>query len=142
MNIRKVSYLLYTCPLLAVANIKGHAPGGGTVLALTCNKRVMTRGGHVIGLNEVEVGLPVPVWIIDMFVDACGTKAARDLLPFGTKMNADSALDIGLVDAVADNEEKSWEEVELIFKKAFPLNLKAVKLTYAGINEEFLKSKY
>eukprot|EP01135_Chromosphaera_perkinsii_P012100 Nk52_evm38s2579 gene=Nk52_evmTU38s2579 len=138
-DIRRVSFLIYTSPLLTIANVNGHAPGGGTVLALACNKRVMTRGKANIGLNEVQVGLPVPGWITDMFIDCCGMKAARDLLPVGAQMGADSAKEIGLVDKVVNSEEESWQEVENIFRTVQPLNMEAVKHTYGFINRRFVE---
>ncbi len=48
-----------------VAALTGHSPAGGCVLALCCDYRVMARSvdpakPHLIGLNEVQVGLVAP----------------------------------------------------------------------------------
>src|SRR5882757_2964240 len=47
-----------------VAALTGHAPAGGTVLALFCDYRIMAEGDYKIGLNEVQVGIPVPPVIL------------------------------------------------------------------------------
>ena len=47
-------------PVPVVAAITGHSPAGGAVLAIHCDYRVAASGSFKIGLNEVQVGLPVP----------------------------------------------------------------------------------
>jgi enoyl-CoA hydratase/carnithine racemase len=47
-------------PIPIAAAITGHAPAGGTVLALYCDWRVMAEGEYKIGFNEVQVGIPIP----------------------------------------------------------------------------------
>src|SRR5436190_22667482 len=42
-----------------VAAMTGHSPAGGTVLALFADYRVLAEGPHLVGLNEVQVGLSV-----------------------------------------------------------------------------------
>ena len=39
-----------------VAAITGHAPAGGAVISIFCDRRVMADGDFRIGLNEVQVG--------------------------------------------------------------------------------------
>src|SRR5688500_8021775 len=43
-----------------VAALTGHSPAGGTVLAIYADYRVLAEGRFLVGLNEVQVGLPVP----------------------------------------------------------------------------------
>ena len=51
---------LATSPLPVVAAITGHSPAGGAVISIFCDSRVMAEGELKIGLNEVQVGLPMP----------------------------------------------------------------------------------
>jgi len=51
---------LAVSPLPIVAAITGHAPAGGTVLAIFCDWRIAAEGNWKIGLNEVQVGLQLP----------------------------------------------------------------------------------
>lgn len=63
-NIFEVFYTLYSSPLVSVAAIRGHAPAGGTVLALSCNYRVAVRrkvprysDAHAIGRARPSTSL-------------------------------------------------------------------------------------
>ena len=49
------------CSALPIAAaLTGHSPAGGTVLAIFADYRVLADGPFFVGLNEVQVGLPVP----------------------------------------------------------------------------------
>jgi len=50
---------VYNSRLITIASVNGYSPAGGTGLALSCDYRIATED-VVMGLNEVEVGIPVP----------------------------------------------------------------------------------
>jgi enoyl-CoA hydratase/carnithine racemase len=52
---------LYGMPMPVVAACTGHALAGGALLLLTCDLRVGAEGPFKIGLNEVQIGLPLPL---------------------------------------------------------------------------------
>jgi len=90
-----------------VAALTGHAPAGGCVLALCCDYRVMARSAdpakpYVIGLNEVQVGLVAPEGIQRLMRRVVGRHRAGVLLTGGQLVSAERALEIGLVDELAD----------------------------------------
>jgi enoyl-CoA hydratase/carnithine racemase len=85
-------------PVPVAAAITGHAPAGGAVLALHCDFRVATRGDFRIGLNEVQVGLPVPASILLMLEFVVGSRRAMLLASAGQMLTPDAALELGLVD--------------------------------------------
>jgi 3,2-trans-enoyl-CoA isomerase len=89
-------------PVPVAAAMTGHAPAGGAVLALHCDYRVATRGDYKIGLNEVQVGLPVPASILFMLEQVVGARQAMLLAATGTMLSPDAALEIGFVDELAD----------------------------------------
>lgn len=94
-------------PLPIAAAITGHSPAGGCVLALCADHRVMSRSVDaakpcVIGLNEVQVGLVAPEGIQRLLRRAVGAHRAAQLLAAGELVPAEFALQIGLVDALAD----------------------------------------
>lgn len=88
---------LYRSPLATVAAIRGACPAGGCALALSCDYRVMTDFGQ-IGLNEVAIGIPVPAYWAQLMQRTIGQRAAERLLPYGIMLQAEEALNIGLVD--------------------------------------------
>ena len=89
-------------PIPVVAAVTGHSPAGGAVLALFCDYRVMARGDFRIGLNEVQVGLPVPPVVQFALRRLVGAHRAERLMVAGAMVSPDEALRVGLVDELAD----------------------------------------
>ncbi len=102
-------FFLLTCRLAAspvpvIAALSGHAPAGGAVLALQCDYRIGVDGNFKIGLNEVQVGLPVPGTILLALEQVIGPRMARRISTRGTLLPMNEALAIGLVDELVDAE--------------------------------------
>jgi enoyl-CoA hydratase/carnithine racemase len=89
-------------PVPVVAALNGHAPAGGCVLALCCDYRVMAAGAYFIGLNETQVGLVAPEGIQQLMQRVVGAHRAERMLVAGEMVDAQRALEIGLVDELAD----------------------------------------
>jgi enoyl-CoA hydratase/carnithine racemase len=83
-----------------ICAITGHSPAGGCVLAVFSDYRVMAEGDFRIGLNEVQVGLPVPDVIAGALTRLTGPRHAEQLLVTGTLLGPAEALVVGLVDRV------------------------------------------
>lgn len=92
-------------PIPIAAAVTGHAPAGGTVLALFCDWRVMAQGEYKLGLNEVQVGIPLPPVIVAALKRLVGARHAERLAVSGALLSPQEALDIGLVDEVASVEQ-------------------------------------
>jgi len=115
---------LFTLPLPTACAIAGHAIGGGNILALTTDYRFMAVGKKRIGLNEVQLGVPVP-YLADLILrQIVGDRTATEMLYTGTLMPASAALEAGLVDEVAQEEELEQKAIEKISSLA--------KLSYEG----------
>ncbi|HLM53245.1 MAG TPA: enoyl-CoA hydratase/isomerase family protein [Pseudoxanthomonas sp.] len=92
------------------AALTGHSPAGGCVLALCCDYRIMARSvdasrPYLIGLNETQVGLVAPEGIQQLLRRRVGAGRAERLLVSGELVAAERALEIGLVDELADGNE-------------------------------------
>jgi enoyl-CoA hydratase/carnithine racemase len=85
-------------PIPIAAAITGHAPAGGTVLALFCDYRIMADGDYKIGLNEVQVGIPVPPVILAGLRRLVGLRLGERLAVSGALFAPREALGVGLVD--------------------------------------------
>jgi Delta3-Delta2-enoyl-CoA isomerase len=88
-------------PIPIAAAITGHAPAGGTVLSIFCDWRVMADGDFRLGLNEVQVGIPLPPVIHIALRRLVGIRHAERLAVDGTMITAQHAFQIGLVDELA-----------------------------------------
>jgi enoyl-CoA hydratase/carnithine racemase len=87
------------------AAITGHSPAGGAVLAICCDYRVMAEGKYKIGLNEVQVGLPVSPILQANLRRVVGTRNAERMCVEGRLLSPETAYEIGLVDRLAPLEE-------------------------------------
>jgi|SRR5579863_3868220 len=104
---------LAASPIPIAAAITGHAPAGGTVLAVFCDWRVMAEGDFKIGLNEVHVGLPLPPVILSGLRRLLGPRDAERLAVGGLLISPSEALRVGLIDEVAPpdqviNRAREW----------------------------------
>jgi 3-hydroxyacyl-CoA dehydrogenase len=84
-----------------VAALEGTALGGGFELALTCHWRVAAPSARV-GLPEVKLGLIPGAGGTQRFTRLAGPEAALEAITSGAQIPAARALELGLIDALAD----------------------------------------
>ena len=92
-------------PIPIAAAITGHAPAGGTVLALFCDHRIAAEGDWKIGLSEVQVGLPVPPVILAALRRLVGPRHAERLAVSGLLISPAEAAACGLVDELTPADQ-------------------------------------
>jgi enoyl-CoA hydratase len=116
--------LLETMAKPTIAAINGFALGGGCELALACDIRYASSRAK-LGQPEINLGI-VPGWGgTQRLARVCGVGVAKDLIFAGRLVDAEEALRIGLVNAVADPVlEKAVETAqELAAKSSLALAL-------------------
>jgi enoyl-CoA hydratase/carnithine racemase len=91
-------------PYPVIAQINGHAIGGGLELALTCDIRVAARGIHV-GMPPAKLGLIYSHTGLRKFVDVCGPANTAELFYVGRNVDAERGLAMGLLNHVVDGGE-------------------------------------
>lgn len=99
-----------------VAAITGHSPAGGCVLAVCADYRVMADGKYRIGLNEIPVGIVVPVSIFELYSFWLGNRKAYQFIMTGKLMTAPEALEAGLIDqmcSLSEVEQKAIEQMHV-----------------------------
>jgi len=93
--------LLETMPKPTIAAVNGFALGGGCELALACDIRYASARAK-LGQPEINLGI-VPGWGgTQRLARICGLGVAKELVFSGRTIDAEEALRIGLVNALAD----------------------------------------
>jgi enoyl-CoA hydratase len=95
---------LYALPMPLVMACTGHALAGGALMMLTGDVRVATRGAFRIGLNEVQIGMPVPVLAMELARDRLKTEHLTAATLFANVVDPEGALVAGWVDELAAEE--------------------------------------
>ena len=116
--------LLETMPKPTIAAVNGFALGGGCELALACDIRYASSRAK-LGQPEINLGI-VPGWGgTQRLAHVCGIGVAKELIYTGRTVDAEEALRIGLVNAIADPVlEKALETAhELAGKSRLALSL-------------------
>lgn len=93
---------LYLAPLPVVVACTGHALAGGALTLLTGDVRVGARGAFRIGLNEVQIGMPLPVLAVELARDRLARGEFLRATLFATLYGPDEAVAAGYLDEVVD----------------------------------------
>ncbi len=93
-----------TMPQITIAAMERLAVGAGVALPLACDWRVMGRSAYLY-VPEVKIGLNLQWGALPRLVSLVGPARAKRICILCEKMDAQTALDWGLVDEVAPNGE-------------------------------------
>ncbi|GAB4203319.1 MAG: crotonase/enoyl-CoA hydratase family protein [Sandaracinaceae bacterium] len=91
---------LYTHPQPLVMACTGHALAGGSLVLLTGDVRLAASGPFKIGLNEVQIGMPVPVLAMELARDRLDPRFFVRSTLFAEVVDPNAALFAGWVDEV------------------------------------------
>ena len=102
-----------------IAAINGFALGGGLELALSCHFRIMADAPQIfIGLTELNLGI-IPGWGgTQRLTQVLGKAKALDMILFSKTVNAQQALEIGLVNQITTPEDLMDEALAFADKLA------------------------
>jgi len=91
---------LYAAKVPLVIACTGHALAGGALVVLTGDLRIAAAGAFKIGLNEVQIGLPVPVLAMELARDRLVKPELDRATLMATIYSPEDAELAGYVDAV------------------------------------------
>jgi enoyl-CoA hydratase/carnithine racemase len=91
-------------PYPVVAQINGHAIGGGLELALTCDIRIAAAGIRV-GMPPAKLGLIYSHTGLRKFLDVCGPANTAELFYVGRNVDAERGRSMGLLNQVVEPDE-------------------------------------
>ncbi|MBS3966375.1 MAG: enoyl-CoA hydratase/isomerase family protein [Truepera sp.] len=117
---------LAALPFPTIAAINGFALGGGLELALACDLRVAAKGAR-LGLPEVGLGLIPGYGGTQRLPRLIGAGRALDLILTGRHVSAEEALQLGLVNRLADDALSEAKALAATIIKNAPIALGLAK---------------
>ena len=128
VSIERVFHRLEQFPVPTIAAMQGAALAGGCEIALHCDLRVAAQDAR-IGMTVARVGLLVPYDFIRKLIEVIGSANTAQILYTGAPVNAERALQMGMVHEVVPNEKLDSASIEWAEKVAAnaPLSLRTMK---------------
>jgi enoyl-CoA hydratase/carnithine racemase len=90
---------ILTAPFATVAAVNGHAFGGGAMLALACDVRVMREDRGYVCFPEVDVDLVFLPGMSALIAGRLTPQAAHEAMLSGARYGAADAIRLGIADA-------------------------------------------
>ena len=100
---------IYELPLPVVVGCTGHALAAGAIALLAADRRIGVGGDVKIGLNEVAIGLRLPVFGVELARGRLSNRHFVAATMHGTIYDGEGALDAGFLDRVVAAEEVEAE---------------------------------
>jgi enoyl-CoA hydratase/carnithine racemase len=123
-------------PMPTIAMINGHCIGGGLNLAVCSDLRFCTAASK-FAMPAAKLALGYPYHAIRRLMAAIGPAAAKQLMFTAMSIDAETALRLGLVQAVvpAEDLESHVGEIAALIAANAPLTVKAMKFIGTQVME-------
>jgi len=124
----RVARLMRSARKPVIASVAGYAVGAGCEVALDCDLIVAAEGAK-FGFPESHAGMSITGGVTKLLTQSIGLARARDLVLTGRFVDAQEALEIGLINRVAPAGENDALAVELLrqLQRHSPLSILAHK---------------
>ena len=96
---------LFLEPLPVIAACTGHALAAGALVLLAADHRVGVEGEFRIGLNEVSIGMPLPVWAVELARYRIPPSQLDRATVLGETWSPSQAVAVGFLDRVAPPDQ-------------------------------------
>jgi enoyl-CoA hydratase/carnithine racemase len=126
--------MLMTFPKPTIACIQGFCMGGGLALAMSADMRLAGEGSQ-FGIPAAKLGIAYSYGDLEHLVSLVGPSRARLLMYTAMRIDAEEALDFGLIDQLfpqADLWNRTMEIARQIAENA-PLAIAAARISIAEI---------
>ncbi|XP_070133782.1 enoyl-CoA delta isomerase 1, mitochondrial-like [Drosophila bipectinata] len=127
-ELQNVWVALYGSSLPTAAAINGHAPAGGCLLGVACEYRAMLPK-CVIGLNETQLGIIAPEWLVFGYLNILPPRVAERALTQGRLFTTEEALKEGLIDEIVNSKDEALEKCQNFIESFDKVNSVARSLT-------------
>ncbi len=137
---------LYTLPIPTITAITGHCVAGGCILAGMTDFRFMAQGLGKAGVNELKLGVPVPLLPTLVLTQMLGERTTTEMIYVGDLYTQERLEEVGFIDRIVPKEALLDQAVEFVKgigeypEKAFSISKSArtegVKLDFIEKREE------
>ena len=120
-----------TMPKPVIAAINGFAVGGGNVLHVVCDlavaapHAVFRQVGPMVGSFDAGYG----TWYLE---ETIGRRRAKEMWYLNKKYSAEQALEMGLINEIADDPVARAQEIGQTLRQRGPFALGALKTAFSG----------
>ncbi len=124
-------------PYPVVAQVNGHAIGGGLELALTCDMRIAVRGAK-FGMPPAKLGLIYSHTGLRRFIEVCGVANTAELFYVGRNVDSERAERMGLVNELVEPDQLEQRVLDLAAEIAAnaPLSLAGNKRVIRALRSQ------
>jgi len=95
---------MYLFPRPIVTACTGHALAAGALLLLASDYRIAARGNFKIGLNEVAIQIPLPIFAVELARDRLSKRHFTSAATQARIYDPEGALEAGYLDALENSE--------------------------------------
>ena len=120
-----------TMPKPVIAAVNGFAVGGGNVLQVVCDlsvaapHAVFRQVGPMVGSFDAGYG----TWYLE---ETIGRRRAKEMWYLNRKYSAEQALDMGLINEIADDPVARATEIAQTLRQRGPFALGSLKTAFSG----------
>ncbi len=116
---------IFSFPIPTIAAATGHAVAGGAMLTFACDRRFAIDGPYRIQMNETLIGIALPHWMFLIARSAIPSRWLNQTLLHARPYNPGEALQLGILDAIAEDADSLAAQVKAAAEELLSLNLPA-----------------
>jgi enoyl-CoA hydratase/carnithine racemase len=135
VGVHAVLARVLSLPVPTVAAVQGHCFAGGAMLALAHDFRVMRADRGFFCLPEVDIDIPFTRGMTGLIQARLSAKTAHEAMTTGRRYGGTDALEHGIVDAVAHEDDvlsTALEMAHVLVSKAGPTLATIKERMYVG----------
>ncbi|MCM2679709.1 enoyl-CoA hydratase/isomerase family protein [Echinimonas agarilytica] len=102
---RRTTAALEQSDKVVIAQVSGHALGGGLELIMACDLRFAAKGNYLLGLPEIKLGLIPGNGGSQRLVRLVGLAKALEFLATGDSFSVNTATEMGLINQLVEKDQ-------------------------------------
>jgi enoyl-CoA hydratase len=120
---------IYTFPLPVLLGATGHALAMGAILLMAADVRIGADGPFKVGLPEVEIGMPLPIFAVEFARDRLSKRHFLPAVQHAVVTTPADAVDVNFLDRVVPPDEVEAATLAAAHELADRLRARAFVLT-------------